>query len=654
MAINIKQLIFGKALNPFQPKLFQSLALISFFAWIGLGADGLSSSCYGPEEAFRALNGHPQLAIFVAIATVITVFIIALGYNQVVELFPSGGGGYKVATQLLGKQAGLVSGCALIVDYILTIALSTASGTDALFSFLPANWAHFRVMVEAFCIAVLVILNLRGMKESIQVLLPIFLGFLLTHIILITYGIFQHGVGITDITVHAVQDTHGLITSVGIFAVLAFLLHSYSLGSGTYTGLEAVSNNVNRLAEPRVRTGKVTMLYMAISLSFMAGGITLLYLFYNVVPVGDKTLNAIAFQNILGFSLIGHVGLVVTLCFEAGILLVAANTGFLAGPQVLANMAVDNWLPHRFTHLSNRLVTKNGILLYGLAALIILFVSEGKVSWLVVLYSINVFITFTLTLLGLSVYWFKHRSKVSKNWPWRLGFSLLGFIVTASILLVTILVKFTSGGWVTILITGLVIGLCFVIHSHYGYINKRLRQYDLLLAPPLDKKTLAAPVFDINQQTAILFLNEDRCVGMHALLSIQKMFPDFFKNYVFLSVGEVDIESFSGVRALNEMQVAVEKNLDYFVEFCHQHGLATEAYTAYGPDVIEKLVELAEKIKDKYPRHIFFASRLTFDEDTLFNRILHNETPLVLQRRLHAIGEQLVVLPMQFDRVENF
>src|SRR3990167_6038455 len=104
MAINLKQIIFGKALNPFQPKLFQSMALISFFAWIGLGADGLSSSCYGPEEAFLALGQHPQLAIFVAIATVITVFIIALGYNQVIELFPSGGGGYKVATQLLGKK----------------------------------------------------------------------------------------------------------------------------------------------------------------------------------------------------------------------------------------------------------------------------------------------------------------------------------------------------------------------------------------------------------------------------------------------------------------------------------------------------------------------------------------------------------------------
>src|SRR5476651_2538069 len=130
----VKRVLIGDPLNPFNPAILRHVSLVAFLAWIGLGADGLSSSCYGPEETFIALGSHPHLALYIAIATAITVFVISLGYNQVIELFPSGGGGYKVATQLLGPYVGLVSGAALIIDYVLTIAVSTASGMDAMFS----------------------------------------------------------------------------------------------------------------------------------------------------------------------------------------------------------------------------------------------------------------------------------------------------------------------------------------------------------------------------------------------------------------------------------------------------------------------------------------------------------------------------------------
>src|SRR5690348_13525845 len=136
----LRHYIIGDPLNPFSPNILRHVSLVAFLAWVGLGADGLSSSCYGPEEAFIALGTHTHFALYIAIATAITVFVISLGYNQVIELFPSGGGGYKVATQLLGPYVGLVSGAALIVDYVLTIAVSTASGMDAIFSLLPTDW----------------------------------------------------------------------------------------------------------------------------------------------------------------------------------------------------------------------------------------------------------------------------------------------------------------------------------------------------------------------------------------------------------------------------------------------------------------------------------------------------------------------------------
>src|SRR5256884_2152763 len=168
----ITEMIFGAPLDPFSKETRRHVVLVAFLAWIGLGADGLSSSCYGPEEAFLALGEHTHLALYMAAATALTVFVIAVAYNQVIELFPSGGGGYKVATNLIGPYTGLVSGAALIVDYMLTIAISIASGVDAVFSFLPRDMQRFKLVTEIGAVALLLVLNLRGMRESIKVLLP--------------------------------------------------------------------------------------------------------------------------------------------------------------------------------------------------------------------------------------------------------------------------------------------------------------------------------------------------------------------------------------------------------------------------------------------------------------------------------------------------
>src|SRR5215468_8549032 len=179
-AKQISEALLGTALDPFSKKTRQHIALVAFLAWVGLGADGLSSSCYGPEEAFRALGEHKHFGLYLALATAITVFIIAVAYNQVIELFPSGGGGYKVATTLIGPYAGLVSGAALIVDYALTIAISVASGVDALFSLLPLEFQGLNLGVEVVITLALMVLNLRGVKEPLHLLVPIFLGFVLT------------------------------------------------------------------------------------------------------------------------------------------------------------------------------------------------------------------------------------------------------------------------------------------------------------------------------------------------------------------------------------------------------------------------------------------------------------------------------------------
>lgn len=643
----INHLIFGHPLNPFNPNVTRHVSLVALLAWVGLGADGLSSSCYGPEEAYIALGTHTHFALYIAIMTAITVFVISMGYNQVIELFPSGGGGYKVASRLLGPHVGLVSGAALIVDYSLTIAVSTASSMDAVFSLLPLTYLHYKLVAEAGLIFFLLLLNMRGMKESIKVLMPIFLGFFIIHVILITYGIAIHHEGLALIVPNTVNETKSMITDVGWIPVLALIFHAYSLGSGTYTGLEAVSNNVNRLREPRVKTGKWTMFYMAVSLSITAAGMILLFLLWEPVPQLGQTLNAVVFESILGKTTVGHALLILTLSLEAGLLFAAANTGFLAGPTVLANLAIDSWVPNRFRHLSTRLVIQNGLFVFGLIALGILIWCRGSVAVLVVLYSINVFITFSLSLFGMCVYWLKRRNKASPRWFIRFLFSFFAFVLTSSILCFTLITKFESGGWLTVVITCTVILICLLIKRHYNKFNKKLAQLDVQLKQPITHP-LANIVIDPHLPTAVIFVGKSPGVAMHTLLNVIRLFPRHFKNFVFLSAGVVDVESFAGENTLINMQNDVNTNLQYFVDYCRQYGMSAEAYAAFGTDIVEELTKLAVKVGKKYSNSIFFSSKLIFENDNFITRFLHNETPFALQRHLHMEGKELVILPMKF------
>ena len=647
MFSSVRQFFLGAPLDPLNPKVRRHIALITLLAWVGLGADSLSSSCYGPEEAYLALGVDHNLALYIAVLSVITVFIISLGYNQVIELFPGGGGGYQVASKLLHPVLGLVAGAALIIDYALTISISIASGADAVFSFLPLWISPFKLMLEGVSIILLMGLNLRGMKETVQVLLPIFLGFVLFHVTLIVYGIVAHSAGLRTVIPNTLQKTHDIAQTIGWLSTLGLILHAYSLGAGTYTGLEAVSNNVQRLAEPRTTTGKRTMLCMAFSLSFMAAGIILLYLLWEVRPVRGQTLNAIVFHSILGDSWLGHTVLVITLALEAGLLFVAANAGFASGPNVLANMAVDNWVPNRFRHLSNRLVVQNGLLFFGFLALGILFITVGRVSLLIVLYSINVFITFSLSLLGIAVYWAKHRK--TQNWKWHFILSSFACLVTTSILCVILYYKFRAGGWFTLSITLILVFVCIVIKQHYDYVAKELEKLDRLLKQPLSEasfENIAPYAIDPKLPTAAIFVN-NLSVGMHALLTVLRLFPGQFKNFVFINAGAVDVASFRGADELESMQKNVNRVLDYFVKYCRESQLPAEGYSAFGTDTMGELKQLSDQVSAKYPHVIFFASQIVFRHENLVTRFLHNQTPLILQHYLHFQGRELMIMPMR-------
>ena len=657
----LKNVFIGRARDIRDPNLFHKLSLVAFFAWVGLGADGLSSANYGPEETFLALGIHIHLSIFVALATAVTIFVIASSYSQIVELFPSGGGGYLVASKLLSPFLGMISGCALLIDYVLTIALSIASGADAIFSFLPLSLQPLKIGLAVIGILALMLLNLRGVKESVGPLVPIFLLFLVTHVFAIVYALGVHAPELGAVAGQMGMETRTATTQLGAFGVFVLIMRAYSMGAGTYTGIEAVSNGLPILREPRVQTAKKTMRYMAASLAFMAVGLILGYLLFGVTKIPGKTLNAVLMERIAeGWGTPGYAFVLITLVSEAVLLFVAAQTGFLDGPRVLSNMSLDRWLPTQFSLLSERLVIKNGILLMGGAALVLVLVSGGSVTFLIVLYAINVFITFCLSQAGMVRHWWKERGKVA---PWKRKILINGFglLLTSFILVSQIVLKFREGGWITLLVTGSLVLVAVVVKRFYFKTGKRLARLDHLMTTVVNAEIESPPEpltpssrpkrlrLDPRGKTAVILVSGFNGTGLHTLFSVRKVFGDVFRNWYFMSAGIVDADRFKGAAGIDALRAHVEEGLERYVRFMKAEGIYAQAFSAIGTDVSDEVVGLAQSIHQRQPAAVFFGGQIVFPEDTFLTRLLFNHTTFAVQRRLHQDGIPFLVMPVRVE-----
>lgn len=649
----IKRIFMGRARDVSDPAIFHKLSLVAFFAWVGLGSDGLSSSCYGPEEAFLTLGRHTSLGIFVAIGSVITILVISASYSQIIELFPSGGGGYLVASKLLSPRAGMVSGCALLIDYVLTITISIASGADALFSFFPESMAGYKMMVAVTALILLTWLNMRGVKESVLPLVPVFMVFILSHVFIIIYSFAGHTSGIPELAGQTVMDIRSTSTELGTFGMILVILRAYSMGAGTFTGIEAVSNGIPILRDPKVKTAKHTMRYMAFSLAFMVFGLMVSYLLLNVEHTPGRTLNASLMYKIAGsWGDSGNIFIVITLLSEALLLFVAAQTGFLDGPRILSNMALDRWAPTRFSTLNDRLVTQNGVLIMAAASFSLLLYSHGSVRFLVVLYSINVFVTFSMSQLGMVRHWWGVRNS-EKNWHHRMVINAVGLMLTTSILVSVVIIKFHEGGWFTIIITGSLVAVSVMIKKHYQNTGKLLSKFDALLEieniEQLSPKRVKPkkPSFSPESDTAVLFVNGFTGMGLHSLFAIIRMFRGRFKNFVFIQIGVVDSGTFKGESEIDQLKEHTNRELDRYIEFMARHGYYAESEFSLGVEIVDASFEAAQNVLKKHPEAVFFAGQLVFPEDTFFTRFLHNYSAFALQRRFYRQGMPFIILPMR-------
>lgn len=650
-----RSMLFGKPRDIHDPSLFHSISLIPFLAWVGLGVDGLSSCAYGPDESFRALFGlktgnHAELAILLAIATTITVAVISWSYAGLIEHFPYSGGGYGVATKLLGPYFGLISGCALLVDYVLTVTTSVASSVDQIFNVVPPEFLSWKLAVEFIMIGALVLLNLRGIKESINVIVPIFLLFVATHLALMI-GVFvvHPGTIVGHISqIHA--EVHHDAQTLGLWVVLVIFMQAYSRGAGTYTGIEAVSNGVSAMREPQVTNAKWTMLYMAVSLAVTAGGLMVCYLLADLSPVPGRTMNGLLVDSVH----FGNWFTWLTLGSEAGLLLFAAQTGYIGGPRVMANMALDGWVPRRFSSLSDRLTSHYGVLMVGVAAIGSLIYTKGSVDMLVTMYAINVFVTFSLSQLGMSRFSWVRRHRKQGITP--LFVHAFSFVLCFGILVAVVILKFEQGAWVTIFVTGVLIILCLLIQRHYRRVRAKLAELNEQLG---DMHTLTGPMpekvpaMDPKKQTAVFLVNSYGGLGIHTILIALKTFPKQFSQVYFASVGVLDSGNFKGTEEVVRLKHDRQKTIDQYVHLAHTLGLAAAGEYTLGTDPVAESTGLCLKIRGMYPRSVYFAGKLLFEAEKWYYPLLHNETAFAISRRLQLQGIPTVVMPIRILKFEG-
>jgi hypothetical protein len=400
------------------------------------------------------------------------------------------------------------------------------------------------------------------------------------------------------------------------------------------------------MRDPKVSTGKRTMLYMAVSLALTASGLLLCYLLIELKPVSGKTFNAVLADTLYADWYFGRWIALVTILSEGALLLLAAQAGFIDAPRVMANMAVDSWLPHRFASFSDRLTMRNGILMIGASALGVLLYTHGSTAAIVVMYSINVFLTFSLSEFGMSRFFIKGRGKEAR-WKRHLSVHLTGLTLCLTILSITVLEKFREGGWLTLAITSLCIALCYLIRRHYLKVRLQLTELDAVVSQiPLSGPTNAQPA-DPKDMTAVQLVSGFNGVGVHTLFSIIRSFPGLYKNFVFVSVAVIDQGAFKGEEGLADLKSYTEQSLRQYVQLARTLGFPAEYRMVVGTDLVESATQLCTEVSLQFPHSTVFSGQLSFRLEKWYHRLLHNEAAFAIQRRLQWDGITNVILPIR-------
>lgn len=461
MFSRLKKLLVGSPLStsdlPHQ-RLSKKAALAVF------ASDNLSSSAYATEEMLLALviGGSAALHLMLPAALGIAVLtaIVVISYSQTIHAYPSGGGAYIVAKENLGVTPGLVAAAALLIDYILTVSVSVAAGIAAITSAVPALYPH-RVALGLACIFVILMANLRGVRESATLFgVPVY-WFVFSGLVLVAGGLYRaFWSGAPAATPPEIEATANL-------PMWWLFLRAFASGCTALTGVEAVSNGVQAFKQPVSRNASITLFWMGGILGTLFIGITVLAHRFAVIPTATETVNSQISRIVFGSGPLYYMIQAAT----TAILILAANTSFADFPRLSSILARDRFLPRQLSNFGDRLVFSNGIVILGVAAGALIVAFQGDTHRLIPLYMVGVFISFTLSQAGMVRHW---RQSREPGWQWRMALNAFGALCTAVVLLVVAAVKFTHGAWVVILAIPLFVLGFHAIRRHYFQVSTEL------------------------------------------------------------------------------------------------------------------------------------------------------------------------------------
>lgn len=433
-----------------------------------LSSDALSSIAYGPEQVVLVLISVSAGAIWwslpIGIVVLILLASLTISYRQVIHAYPQGGGAYMVTTENLSPKVGLISGGSLLVDYMLTVAVSVSSGADAITSAIPALHPY-NLHISIVLVLALMLMNLRGLRESaVSLMIPVYL-FIASTVFLIGFGLLQLLLG--NLSYHATAPIGKSISGVS----LVLLLRAFTSGSASLTGVEAISNSVPFFKTPKAENAAKTLAIMAAILGFMFAGITFLNYWIGIVPIKDVTILAQMAQAILGNSPIGRLLFYIFQLSTALILAVAANTGFSAFPMLSYNMAKNKYMPHMYMEKGARLGYSNGILTLAIGAIFLLLIFNGNTERLIPLYTIGVFVPFALSQTGMVVHW---RKQHGKHFLKHSVTNILGAAICYTIVAILLLFRLRDI-WPFFPIIIILLWIFLTIKNHYNKVAKQLR-----------------------------------------------------------------------------------------------------------------------------------------------------------------------------------
>lgn len=483
--LTVKRIVIGK---PLKSSALGEQKLNKFKALAILSSDALSSVAYGTEQILLVLSAIGFLAYWysipIAIGVLILLTALILSYRQIIYAYPQGGGAYVVSKKNLGENAGLIAGGSLLVDYILTVAVSVSAGTDAITSAFPSLY-HYNVIIAIIMVILITILNLRGVTESASILAyPVYL-FVLTLFVLIGVGIWKVLNGEVPAELHTAMGT--TVPGLSIF----LLLKAFSSGCSALTGVEAISNAVPNFKEPSAKNAVKTLTMMGLFLAVLFSGITFLSFWFGIAPNGEETVISQIGTEVFGKNAMYYFIQVTT----AIILILAANTGYAAFPLLAVNLATDKYMPRIFTARGDRLSYSNGIVILGIASILLIIFFGGHTEKLIPLYAVGVFIPFTLSQTGMSRKWMKEKPE---GWKGKLTINLIGAAITFTVLVILFTTKFLQV-WPVLLFLPLIVFGFHKINKHYQNVAEQLRVSKKHTAIKMEGNIVILPVAGITK-----------------------------------------------------------------------------------------------------------------------------------------------------------